>query len=226
MNSQTISPPSPMLGGTGTSAGGPMLARARELVLCIAGTFSISGTNATEARPEYKELSPSIEQTSSGAAVKGHPSTGAGVLELRRLSGLTWDQLASLFGVARRSVHFWASGKSLNAINEDRLNRILSVVRRIDRGSATDNRTAIMSAQKDGTIPLDLLKSDRFDEVVDRLGEGGQRPRVVLTPLSAQARESRLPPNPETLTGALQDSVHRKEGKSRPARSARARPKR
>ncbi|MYE02765.1 MAG: helix-turn-helix transcriptional regulator [Alphaproteobacteria bacterium] len=32
------------------------------------------------------------------------------LFEIRRLSGLTWQELADLFGVSRRTVHNWANG--------------------------------------------------------------------------------------------------------------------
>ena len=64
----------------------------------------------------------------------GTEATRKAVSELRRISGLTWEQLAGLFGVSRRAVHFWASGKPLNATNHQRLMRVLDVVRGADVG--------------------------------------------------------------------------------------------
>ena len=74
-------------------------------------------------------------QTTAGAPVPlvAAPA-GAVIGELRRLSGLTWDQLARLLGVSRRSVHFWASGKPMAQSNEEHLRRLLAVVRKVDRG--------------------------------------------------------------------------------------------
>ena len=66
--------------------------------------------------------------------------TRAAVSEFRRLAGLTWEQLARVFGVARRSLHFWASGPPINAGNEEHLRRLLAVLRQADRavtGSVT-----------------------------------------------------------------------------------------
>ena len=82
---------------------------------------------------------------------------GAVIGELRRLSGLTWDQLARLFGVSRRSVHFWASGKPMAPSNEEHLRRLLAVVRKVDRGSARANRAILLGADEDGISLFDLL---------------------------------------------------------------------
>jgi DNA-binding transcriptional regulator YiaG len=70
--------------------------------------------------------------------------TRAVVSESRRLAGLTWKQLARVFGVARRSLHFWASGKPTDASNEEHLRRLLVVPRQADRGTAHENREMLL----------------------------------------------------------------------------------
>ncbi len=152
-------------------------------------------------------------------------TTSAAIAELRRRSGLTWDELARLFGVERRSVHFWASGKALNPANEARLDQMLAVVRYIDRGSAQATR-ALLTALSDGTTPFELLAQSHFEEVKERLGSGPQPSRPALHRLSPAARAARMPPPPEERVGALQDTVHREVGKSRVARAVRVTRKR
>jgi len=39
-------------------------------------------------------------------------------------------------GVSRRSLHLWASGKAMASTNEEKLARVLAVVRQLDRGTA------------------------------------------------------------------------------------------
>jgi len=129
--------------------------------------------------------------------------SGTAVLELRRLTGLTWDQLARLLGVARRSLHFWASGKPLNARNEEQVYRTLDTVRSIDRGSAAENR-ALLLRECGGRVPFDLLAGQQYGEVVELVGTGPGRARPRLLPLGDEAR---APQPPEELTGALHDRV-------------------
>jgi transcriptional regulator with XRE-family HTH domain len=137
-------------------------------------------------------------------------ATRSAIYELRRLSGLTWDQLARLFNVSRRSLHFWASGKPLNSDNQEHLQRLLSVLRKIDRGSAAENRIALLQPTPDGLLPIDLLAGARYDEVVAALGIApARRKQITLIPLSAEAQAARKPVPPERLTGALHDNVHR-----------------
>jgi len=147
--------------------------------------------------------------------------TSTALAELRRLSGLTWEQLAQIFGVSRRTLHFWASGKSLNARNEEHLWRLLDVLRKVDRGAADVNR-AILLTDRDGTIPIKLLEERRYDEFLQRVGEGPGRRSVARKPLSREAREARKPQPPEDLVDARQDRVHKDVGGGRAARTVRS----
>jgi DNA-binding transcriptional regulator YiaG len=149
-------------------------------------------------------------------------STQQAVNELRKLSGLTWEQLATLFDVSRRSVHFWASGQPLTSANEDKLNRILDAVEYISRGSASSNRSLLMGIADDGKSYLELLAAGEFDRVKHLLGAGNAPAKPKLGQLSPAAEMSRLPPNPADLVDALQDSIHREVGKSRAAKSVRS----
>lgn len=211
----------------GTSGDG-VIRRARDwVVFRIGGTLATHGTTSAETQPHWTRELTAADQTNTGPLALGATKTpGAAIAELRHRSGLTWDQLARLFGVARRSVHFWASGKALNAANEERLGRMFAVVRYVDRGSASATRAALLTALTDGVIPFDLLASDKFDEVKERLGAGPQRSMLALPKLSAAARAERMPPAPSDRIGALHDTIHREAGKSRNARTARTRRKR
>lgn len=207
-----------------TSAAGPMqLRQARKpgligLILAGLGTSSTLGLPTDVAlgwqRPE--------EQTTSGAAVSAAEPAGAGIGELRRLSGFTWDQLARLFNVSRRSLHFWASGKPMAPSNEEHLQRLLAVVRKVDRGSASANRALLLGVREDGSLPFDLLAAGAYDRVVALLGPGEGR-RAPTSSLSAEARAARAPRPPEELVEALQDRTHRESNKARPAKSVRVR---
>lgn len=152
-------------------------------------------------------------------------STQQTVNELRKLSGLTWEQLATLFSVSRRSVHFWASGEPLSSANEEKLNRTLDAVRYISRGSASSNRSLLMGIADDGKSYLELLATGEFDRVKSILGAGNAPKQPKLGQLSQAAEMARMPPNPADLVDALQDSIHQEVGKSRAAKSVRSRNK-
>ena len=59
-----------------------------------------------------------------------------GIFELRRLTGFTWDELALLLSVTRRSLHLWANGGPINTPNEKRVRDLLVTMRKLDRGNA------------------------------------------------------------------------------------------
>ncbi len=149
-------------------------------------------------------------------------TTDQAVSELRRLSGLTWEQLGKLFGVARRSIHYWASGGALNARNEKRLLQVLDLVRTADRGESQLNRAALLEAHE-GVSAFELLVQERFDEARAILGTGKGRCRPRLGQLSPEAKAALLPRPPEELVEALHDRVHVDRGIGRPARTLRNR---
>jgi hypothetical protein len=109
----------------------------------------------------------------------------------------------------------------MNAVNEERLGRLLVVVRYVDRGTPRDTRTALLTALPDGVIPYELLLNDDLDEVVVRLGSGSALARPRLLPLALSARVAKTPASPEELVGALHDSVHQEAGRSRAGRSVK-----
>lgn len=59
---------------------------------------------------------------------------------LRELTGLTWEQIARLFGVSRRSVHHWAAGGKLSSGNEELLAEVVDLVRAIGASSPASVR--------------------------------------------------------------------------------------
>ena len=157
-----------------------------------------------------------------GEIVTGESSEGTrrAVSELRRLSGLTWDQLGQLFNVTRRSVHFWASGKPLNATNEQRLLQVLAVVRWADRGDARSNRSALLEV-RDGDSPFALLKVGELEAAKAQLGPGPGRRGVMFGELNSAAKTDRMPLPPEELIDAMHDSVQHDVGRGRAARTVR-----
>jgi len=212
-------------GFVGTSSDG-MLQHARNVWIRVCGALPLPAITSAEDRFLRDSEHVVSEQTNSGLVERNpEQSSSAAILELRKRSGLTWDQIARLFGVARRSVHFWASGETLKPGNEERLTRMLAVIRHVDRGSAKATRTALMSQQEDGMIPFDLLAQEKYEEVKERLGVGAGYHRPILPPLSAESKAARNPLAPDVLVSALQDTVHHEVGRSRVARTVRTKNK-
>lgn len=202
------------------------------LIIVVSGALALPGTSS--ARPgQLWEHHTCIKTTSSGLSDGDDPrlhsdatarpsqaNTGKAITELRRLSGLTWDQLGQLFEVSRRSVFFWASGKPLSAPHEERLLCVLDIVRAADRGDAQRNRAMLFEA-RDGQTPFDLLTSQHFDDARTRLGPGPGRRPTPSRPLDATGRAARQPLPPATLVDARHDRVHRDIGRAIAVRTVR-----
>lgn len=211
-----------------TGCGGTRERGAPLLVIFVSGALSAPGTSSAEpARLWEKSYVHESEATASGLGWEQHAetpddaeTTRQAISSLRRISGLTWEQLGELFDVSRRSVHFWASGKPLNAGNEQRLMQVLDVVRAANRGDARSTRAALFEA-KEGTTAFALLTAERFEEARALLDVGAARPRPALSELSAAAKAARKPLPPEDLVDAQHDRVHRDRGGARAARTLR-----
>lgn len=206
-----------------TSAGGSMLRQFREPILVGLMLFGIGTSSAQVLPPDMGPSAQTTQQTTAGARVTPPHRSGRAIAEFRRLSGLTWDQLAGLFNVSRRSVHFWASGKAMTSGNEEHLQRLLAALRRIDRGSAGANRATLFTVHDDGRTPFDLLARGQYDLAVHVAGFGYAQRRSTSFTVDDKVKAARTPRAPEELVGALQDRVDRGPTRARAARSVRTR---
>lgn len=210
-----------------TSALGPMRVLPVTGPLVLTGALALFGTSATPASAVAAQVRSAMQRTNSGGktvhsnenSLSGDSDedptlTSSALMELRRISGLTWDQLARLFDVDRRSLHFWASGKAMNAQNEERLRRTLDAVKVVFLGSAGETRAMLFSGTE-GETAFDLLAAGAYRDVVERFGRFAAPTRPELPPLSAEARLARTPRPPEELIDALQDRVHVSKGAGR-----------
>jgi DNA-binding XRE family transcriptional regulator len=112
----------------------------RHIVVTVTVFPGISGTVSNEPISD-QDLLLVLERTNSGLPLSFQSANSAeanrdALNELRKLSALTWEQLAKLFNVSRRSLHFWASDQPLSRFNEENLNRLLGTIRYINRGTA------------------------------------------------------------------------------------------
>jgi hypothetical protein len=142
---------------------------------------------------------------------------------LRRVSGLTWDQVARLFGVSRRSVHFWASGAPMSAAHEEHLHHLVALLRGLD-APADRVRSALLSVEG-GAPLLEALADRRYAAVEEALGAvagtRAGRPPTTRTPLSEAAAAARRPLPVAVLAAPEAPVKPTVEGRGRPARTAR-----
>lgn len=219
----------------GTTAYGGMPRQRPNFVVVVYGVFDEPGTSTNDLIDDGID-DHLLDWTSAGRAFLPEGShdrdstqavdepnelTRVAINQLKRLSGLTWDQLGRVFGVSRRSLHLWASGKPLSASNEERLHQVLETIKLIDRGTAGQNRSILLSVTG-GVAPIDLLASGQYEEAVDAIGRGSALERPQLTSLSADASADRKPPRPDVLVDARHEAIHREGAKTRGVRAVRA----
>jgi DNA-binding transcriptional regulator YiaG len=211
----------------GTSAGNSMKPSTMVPSQSIGASLYYSGTASSESILDWYlyviEKQTASDITFTYSLPIATESSQATINELKKLSGLTWEQLAKIFNVSRRSLHFWASGKPISPFNEEHLRRLLATIRYINRGSADFNRSALLEPRHGSMIPLDLLIAGKYEEVKRLLGPGKAVEEKKLKPLSPEAAAGRRPQSPEDLVGALHEPVHREVGRSRPAKTTRSR---
>jgi hypothetical protein len=209
--------------GLNTSAAGSMFwanpaARAGVVVFLVSGWISEPATAST-----YQSYWP-FERTAAGPTGQvdfaSAQTTADAVLEIRRRSRLTWEELGDLFDVSRRSVHHWASGKVVSAKHEQVVRQLLIAIRHLDRGSAAETRALLLTPDALGVSVIDLLKGGFYRDAMARA-----EPRIVSErrrlPLSQVAQDARRLPAPTLLVGADQERPDI-PAKARVARAARA----
>ncbi|MGW1121784.1 helix-turn-helix domain-containing protein [Streptomyces tanashiensis] len=125
----------------------------------VAATVS----TAYAAPPRQEEIAYVSFQTGNGTASALRPtlgdqsSTAVEVRLLRERSGLSWQQVARLFGVSRRAVHMWASGSRMTDHHAELLGRHLEVVRKHDQGDAEATRQHLLAAGQGSRSPYQLM---------------------------------------------------------------------
>jgi hypothetical protein len=130
------------------------------------------------------ELPTDHVSTDTALRIEG-TSTAKAIRKAHEDSGLTWDQLAKVFCVSRRSVHSWANGARMNATNVELLMQFLGLLDCIEDASPDGRRSALLAIGADGQSALD---------------------RFRLSQSQLRGAFSDLP-RPEALLGALHDDA-------------------
>ncbi len=202
---------------SGTNASGAIRKSASPLCAwIIGGALSVPGTSAAISTGLYiwdegtrtGLAAVSSEETTFENSCYYVEGTSQAIMELRRLSGLTWDQIARIFGVNRRSVHFWANGKAMNQLHEEKLHTVLAVVRKIDTGSASANRSALLSCDSQGRSPVDMLRDANFTDIFSVIGVSKTSRVATRNIANSEFERRKIPATPQQLLGTLHENVH------------------
>ena len=185
------------------------------VVAALVGAYSLHGTTVPKAicllwSPQSR--SPA-EFWPDGPA---SPTTvaQAAVSDIRRLCRLTFEEVAPLLGVSRRTLHSWANGSPISARRERRLRTLSETIHTIVRFRPGNVRDFLLNRGGGGVRPYDLLAEGLYQEAVDAVS--GRRAAV-----STPGR-----PELETIDAQLNrldSAVSMKPGRPRPELSGRIR---
>ena len=109
--------------------------------------------NAVTAQPSTQSAIPAVAPEPSVAQT----AVPAMLQRLRRLSSLSWGDIAQTVGVSRRTIHNWLTGARVAGVHLTRLLELSRVVDTISTGSAETTRTALMQPNANGRSILDDL---------------------------------------------------------------------
>lgn len=103
------------------------------------------------------------------------------VFEVRRLTGFTWQQLAEMLNVDRRTIHNWAQGGTIRDASRGHIAETLAVLRFADRGLAEENVKAMAERSPEfGMTPLEAIKARQYSIARQCLSAGPGRPQLTL----------------------------------------------
>lgn len=149
------------------------------VVLAMGLTFLPLGTSAAlAATPRGGVVTAGVYTTYGGfpgrTDLRSWPSPAAAtadaVRDLREFSGLNWDELARLFNVSRRTVHYWATGGRMNQFHAQRLNTISQTLRPLARTTREATRAALLAPDASGTSEYQRLLRANADTDPHREG--------------------------------------------------------
>jgi DNA-binding transcriptional regulator YiaG len=78
------------------------------------------------------------------------PDLAKSVRSLRQRSGLTWDELARIFGVTRRTLYNWSVGGQVSAVNARAIAEVVRLVHEVDSGDPKTTRSRLLAPMQNG----------------------------------------------------------------------------
>lgn len=86
------------------------------------------------------------------------PTLARALRSLHDESGLTWDQLAKLFGVSRRAVHAWAAGARMNDHHARWLTELTAAIRGLPGDDPATRRAYLLAPGDDNRSLFERLR--------------------------------------------------------------------
>lgn len=135
--------------------------------------------------------------------VRDEPGLAPGhvLRRLRRLTGLTWEELSIAMHVSKRSLHLWDAGQPLSQKHLAHLHRVAGLVDRLAKGNPVHMRNLLLK-DLGGQNSLTLLREGQYELVERRLT--GEKAFPSFTELPPAESRKRVP-NGVSLAGYTND---------------------
>jgi len=141
-----------------------------------------------QTSPQAARLGISEEET-----VAALPELAKSVRSLHKRSGLTWDELAQVFGVSRRTLYNWSTGGKVSASHAQAISSVIRAVYQVDTGSPELTRSKLLAPAEDGTT------------LYGRLVQQISRPAAISDPAYRPDELLSVGPDSPDPTGPLVD---------------------
>jgi hypothetical protein len=157
---------------SGLSVGGSNISSRFPTIFGLAGTGSLVFSAIVALPSHTATASPATEwhrwsdDATRRAAEAGYTAGKELAQNIRRLSGLTNEEIAPLTGVSRRSFQAWLAGSVVSARKEMRLRQIIDALELIGETDSQKMRATLLRREQGGIRPYDLLAEGRFDAAV------------------------------------------------------------
>lgn len=92
------------------------------------------------------------------------PELAQSVRRIHDRSGLTWDELAHLFGVTRRTLYNWSTGAQVSASHARTIAAISRELHSIESGDSKLNRSRLLAPDEDGSTIYSKIASRHRSE--------------------------------------------------------------
>lgn len=155
------------------------------------GTASSSQVQPAASWTSSRDFDPGLASSESVIDEKAPVAALSAVVQwLHRESGLTWDQIARLFGVSRRTVHLWANGGSMNSRHFSILSEVTKIVRGLPVATPQARRELLLVPGQDRSlydVVRERLASDYVEANFDSINAAV---RQALTELDGSTKSA------------------------------------
>ena len=140
----------------------------------------LDASASTSSRMDTVESRADLLSAEKRANSVNEASVSENLFELRRLTGFTWERLADLLNVERRTLNNWVEGSEIQGCNHEHIAKTLSVMRFADRGSAEENAAALGKRTMERS-PFEAIKARRYLNARLYMGHGIARQGLSLS---------------------------------------------